>query len=815
MDRIIYGTKFFAGQPETYSRILSNTKYDTSFLTYPKNPFNYHGGKNLSRSRAARRILHEQILEQKPYAVHFWQSGILSPYIGSWDLINEYESYLKQDIKVYHRFTGFDLRLPEVDILHNRHSVYKHGYKWPFSHACNLRDYKKYLDTLLALKEVNFCVGDSELGRFLGDYKLTPRVFARPANEPVSSTELCRKDNVFKIIHAPSNAACKGTRYIDQAIADLRKMALPIDYVKLEGVPHSQVLRELSTADLVIDQILIGAPGVFTLEAWSMGKPVVCYLSKEVCNDYDCVPVLNVNPENLLDQLRIVMKDQHQLKRLAKLGHEIYSKFHAPDVVQETLINLYSGKSETHKGSYRYTTNIKLGMLTKNKIRFVKIVERLFDRSLPNKIFTWWLLNRTFAKLSFKMFKYKMLSLIKKIIIRSSKMKRIAEAMGIISNHNFKKNYKMCHKNMPINRYLNAAQKLDLVADSFKADLYIAHGVQALPMAARQGKKYGAKVYCDAIEIPSFRERALPSKWDDTTLDMMDYGLEGFLRNCDGVITVGEALGKILHKYNSLVTVIPNYRYSENLDRLPNLRDEFCISNDDKVVLCISHITTSLEEVIHAVSSLSNEVKLVIVGQILPPEYKQKIVSIIDDLGLNKRVFIRDPVPYSELTSYASGADIGLIVRDPAISNNYISFPNRVFDYVFSGLPIVTPYMPDISRFVEVNKCGVSIDGIGRDSWKYGINKALDNRDLFSNGAIKASKKYTWEWLNDNVIKKAFNEFQSIAFVGINDLSKNNRTIRLCRSLVSNSKDVSVLSPLESPESFPSEVRLINTMDLE
>jgi glycosyltransferase involved in cell wall biosynthesis len=296
---------------------------------------------------------------------------------------------------------------------------------------------------------------------------------------------------------------------------------------------------------------------------------------------------------------------------------------------------------------------------------------------------------------------------------------------------------------------------------------------------------------------------------------MMDYGLEGFLRNCDGVITVGEALGKILHKYNSLVTVIPNYRYSENLDRLPNLRDEFCISNDDKVVLCISHITTSLEEVIHAVSSLSNEVKLVIVGQILPPEYKQKIVSIIDDLGLNKRVFIRDPVPYSELTSYASGADIGLIVRDPAISNNYISFPNRVFDYVFSGLPIVTPYMPDISRFVEVNKCGVSIDGIGRDSWKYGINKALDNRDLFSNGAIKASKKYTWEWLNDNVIKKAFNEFQSIAFVGINDLSKNNRTIRLCRSLVSNSKDVSVLSPLESPESFPSEVRLINTMDLE
>ena len=76
-------------------------------------------------------------------------------------------------------------------------------------------------------------------------------------------------------MHAPSDPRAKGTAFIRRAA----ELVDGIDYRELTGRSHAQVLRALEHADLVIDQLCFGSNGVLAMEAMSMAKPVVCYLS--------------------------------------------------------------------------------------------------------------------------------------------------------------------------------------------------------------------------------------------------------------------------------------------------------------------------------------------------------------------------------------------------------------------------------------------------------------------------------------------------------------------------------------------------------
>ena len=59
-------------------------------------------------------------------------------------------------------------------------------------------------------------------------------------------------------------------------------MRLAFDFKLLRALPHAEAQRVYAQADIIIDQILIGATGVLTLEAWALGKPVVVNLRPDL-----------------------------------------------------------------------------------------------------------------------------------------------------------------------------------------------------------------------------------------------------------------------------------------------------------------------------------------------------------------------------------------------------------------------------------------------------------------------------------------------------------------------------------------------------
>ena len=223
---------------------------------------------------------------------------------------------------VFHRFTGFDLRMPTRDAKFNPHSPFNHGYESPFDEKAQ----HEYIAMLRDYVDV-FLVQDPEMGQFMPEATVLPRSLEIDKWE----FEGVKKSERPLVVHAPSNAAVKGSRFIINALENLQREGLQFDFKLLEMVPHEEARQWYRKADIIVDQIMIGATGVLTLEAWLLGKPCVTYLRPDLfepfyeCND---LPVANATPEDIESVLRKLIKDQDWREDLSGRGRELVERFH-------------------------------------------------------------------------------------------------------------------------------------------------------------------------------------------------------------------------------------------------------------------------------------------------------------------------------------------------------------------------------------------------------------------------------------------------------------------------------------------------------
>lgn len=85
------------------------------------------------------------------------------------------------------------------------------------------------------------------------------------------------------VVHAPSSPWIKGSSLIEPAMRTLHDEGL-IEYRTLDGVPHEQMPRIYTDADIVLDQFRIGSYGVAACEAMAAGRVVVGFVSEQVRN---------------------------------------------------------------------------------------------------------------------------------------------------------------------------------------------------------------------------------------------------------------------------------------------------------------------------------------------------------------------------------------------------------------------------------------------------------------------------------------------------------------------------------------------------
>ncbi len=107
------------------------------------------------------------------------------------------------------------------------------------------------------------------------------------------------------------------------------------------------------------------------------------------------------------------------------------------------------------------------------------------------------------------------------------------------------------------------------------------------------------------------------------------------------------------------------------------------------------------------------------------------------------------PVPPAEVKSFIAGADAAAILYWPITSNFLNALPNRLYQAIAAGLPLLYPEtMRAIRALCEEHDVGVPIDPRDADSVLAGIRRLLDDpRELerLRANARQAADQVSWE----------------------------------------------------------------------
>lgn len=152
-----------------------------------------------------------------------------------------------------------------------------------------------------------------------------------------------KSDSPLRVVHAPNHREFKGTRYLEEAVARLRRQGLPIDLIMVEKVSNAEALQIYRTADVIFDQCLIGFHGYFAIEAMALGKPVMCFIRKP--NEYllapDECPIINTHVTTLADDLAALVERRGDLPGIGRRGREYVEKYFTIDAFSTRLRKAY------------------------------------------------------------------------------------------------------------------------------------------------------------------------------------------------------------------------------------------------------------------------------------------------------------------------------------------------------------------------------------------------------------------------------------------------------------------------------------------
>ncbi len=130
----------------------------------------------------------------------------------------------------------------------------------------------------------------------------TPRVDANTL--PIQSN----KNNV-RLLHCPSDPSAKGSAAIREVVESIAASNYAVTYVEVSGRPNADVLNELATCDIVVDQIYSDAAASgLASEAAAFGRPTIIagYVDEDTRSRIprsEQIPVCYCHPSNLRSTL--------------------------------------------------------------------------------------------------------------------------------------------------------------------------------------------------------------------------------------------------------------------------------------------------------------------------------------------------------------------------------------------------------------------------------------------------------------------------------------------------------------------------------
>lgn len=215
------------------------------------------------------------------------------------------------------------------------------------------------------------------------------------------------------------------------------------------------------------------------------------------------------------------------------------------------------------------------------------------------------------------------------------------------------------------------------------------------------------------------------------------------------VFTVNDSIAKIYKdEYHVEVNVVRNIPLLTNQNTIEKASKELLgLPTDKKIILLQGagiNIDRGAEEAVQAMQYVNDALLLIIGSGDVIGILKQMVI----DLNLSTKVKFIDKIPFEKLLQYTHHADLGLTLDKDTNINYRYSLPNKLFDYLHAGVPVLASNLVEVKKIINYYSVGDCIENHNPKHIADKLNKILaDNLTLqeWKKNAKIVSNSLNWE----------------------------------------------------------------------
>ena len=129
-----------------------------------------------------------------------------------------------------------------------------------------------------------------------------------------------------------------------------------------------------------------------------------------------------------------------------------------------------------------------------------------------------------------------------------------------------------------------------------------------------------------------------------------------------------------------------------------------------------------------------SDIKLMLIGQ-------GKLKPALQDRAIRENldnIVFHDPVNKARLSGLMAGADVGLQTLANISAFYYGTSPNKFFDYIAAGLPVLNNYPGWLAGMIRDNQCGFAVEAEDPQAFADALEQAANDRAVLKVMGVRA-----------------------------------------------------------------------------
>ncbi|GCE31106.1 hypothetical protein KDA_65900 [Dictyobacter alpinus] len=286
------------------------------------------------------------------------------------------------------------------------------------------------------------------------------------------------------------------------------------------------------------------------------------------------------------------------------------------------------------------------------------------------------------------------------------------------------------------------------------ADVYHACELTALPACYLAATLRRKPLIFEAYELPlqDIHYKTI-SKSHQLWYGFMKIALRYLLAHCTAVIAVSPPIvAELQRRYHiSRILLLRNIPYYQHPIKTDMLRQQLRLPASKRIALYQGNLQPDrgLDRLVRAAAYLEPENIIVMLGQNIGTT-RAELEQLIMLQKVQAHVKILAPVPYAELATWTASADIGLTIIPLDYTRNMkLCLPNKLFEYIQAGLPVLSSPLEAIRDILVSYNVGKVVRSMNPAEVGMAINSMLKDPDelacMRANALRAAKQDLCWE----------------------------------------------------------------------